>query len=467
MARVFLLAAVLSAAATGALSAADAPEEGFRLSYTAGHSDAAGRFMGGTELRNLQAHGGKLYAGVGYWEDRPGPEGLQGMQILVLERPDGHWRVDHSFDQRLPNGRPRHLAISALRDVTFATDGAGDALPRAVSILLAGSWDLSGSSEVFSRDDRTGGWTAMPLAGKRVPQGKIQQIRSIAGHRDRLTGVDHVFVGNDPYGIYRGHYDPSARGGIRWASEPELEIGAIKIEVYSGLSLPRVSGMAECNGVLFATIGHQLYRRVDGAVPRWELLYTNPKPGHSETGLRGLTAIPDPSGQDQTLLLAVEGSAARVLRVDPATGQETTEVDLIAHLSRTWQTRISYVIAGYNDMTLVPAPGGGTAVLIGFEAFIPPAAPTPPGHQKVDGLEAGAWYFVRQPDRRYDLRKIAGRHPTTGRHLVATRTIAPSPFSDEPDAIYFGGFDANKLPAHNTAWAFKTTRANALRPARP
>jgi hypothetical protein len=44
------------------------------------------RFMGGTELRNLAIHNGKLYAGGGYWEDRPGLEGPQDAAALVATR---------------------------------------------------------------------------------------------------------------------------------------------------------------------------------------------------------------------------------------------------------------------------------------------------------------------------------------------------------------------------------------------
>src|SRR5690349_6254742 len=98
------------------------------VSFEPGSRDNAGRFMGGTEIRVLAAHGGKLYAGNGYWEDRPGPEGVQGAQILALDGPGDHWRVDHTFDERLPNGRPRHLAVSALETVTFTTDGTGGPL---------------------------------------------------------------------------------------------------------------------------------------------------------------------------------------------------------------------------------------------------------------------------------------------------------------------------------------------------
>jgi hypothetical protein len=91
--------------------------------YTAGSRDEAGRFAGGTELRLLTRHEGRLYAGNGCWEDRPGPEGPQGAEILVLDAPGGRWRVGHAFEERLPNGRWRDLAVSALTEAVFATDG--------------------------------------------------------------------------------------------------------------------------------------------------------------------------------------------------------------------------------------------------------------------------------------------------------------------------------------------------------
>ena len=55
--------------------------------------------MGGTEMRTLVAHAGKLFAGNGYWMDEPGPEGMQGAEILVLDRPGGPWRVDDAFEE--------------------------------------------------------------------------------------------------------------------------------------------------------------------------------------------------------------------------------------------------------------------------------------------------------------------------------------------------------------------------------
>src|SRR6266446_5692113 len=76
----FHLPILLGSAATLALvsaSLAQAPQGDFAVSFTAGARDDAGRFMGGTEMRVLAAHGGRLYAGNGYWEDQPGPDRRQ------------------------------------------------------------------------------------------------------------------------------------------------------------------------------------------------------------------------------------------------------------------------------------------------------------------------------------------------------------------------------------------------------
>src|SRR5215471_16725211 len=87
-----------------AIPAAAALAADFEVSYQPGSRDDAGRFMGGTEMRVLAGHAGKLYAGNGYWEDTPGPEGRQGSQILVLDAPGARWA-----------DRPRFRRASARR----------------------------------------------------------------------------------------------------------------------------------------------------------------------------------------------------------------------------------------------------------------------------------------------------------------------------------------------------------------
>ena len=462
MRRSWTIGALAAAALSTLLPLEGRADDAVEVSFAAGARDATGAFMGGTELRNLVACDGRLYAGNGYWEDRPGEEGRQGAQILVFDAPGARWRVDHAFDDWISRGRRRDLAISALACITFATDGNGAALAAPVSMLLASAWDLTGATQVFSRDGGTGTWSAVTLAEDPPQPDFLPQIRAFTQHRDRVTGIDRVFAGQDPRGVFSGVYDPRAPGRIRWESRPELDISAIPTGDLPGLAgRLRVSSFAAANGVLYVAVGQRIYARTDGGDPSWGPVYTNPSVHKSETGLRGLTAIPNPAGAGEVLLAAVEGDASRIVRIDPWTGQETTDLDLDAFLDHEWGTRVSYVIAAYNDMTRLPDPRGGDALVMGIEAFIPKSSPRPAGHEVIDALEAGAWYLLRRPDGRYELREIAARHPETGLPLVAVRTIARSPFPGE-HALYFGGYDANKRPAHNTGWIFRAGTASVL-----
>jgi hypothetical protein len=355
----------------------------------------------------------------------------------------------------LTNGRPRDLAVGALAEAMFATDGAGAPLPHRSTLLVASTWDLTGAARVFTRDDATGSWLTATLAQDPPSADFLPQIRSLAGHRDRITGVDLVFAGHTPRGIYRGSYDASVPGSIRWNTTPELAAATVS-SGFSGLAgRLRVSSFAEANGRLYAAIGQQIYERLDGTAPQWRLVYANPRPGRSETGLRGLTAVPGRGGD--VLLAAVEGDAARIVRFDPRDGSEATELDLDDFLRRAWGMPVGYAIAAYNDMTKI-----GGAVLLGLMAFVPRAAPISAGHGVVDvgygQVESGAWYLVRWPDGRYDLRRVTAAF---GHPLVATRAILASPLANEA-AIYFAGYDANKAPIHDTAWIARAGVAAAL-----
>ncbi|HVH82409.1 MAG TPA: hypothetical protein VM782_23640 [Stellaceae bacterium] len=437
-----LLAALAVAISLGGPSQA----QEYSVSYAAGGRDAAGRFMGGTEMRLLVAHAGWLYGGNGYWEDQPGPEGRQAPQILVLDSPRAAWRVDHAFDERMGNGRPRDLAVGALFEAGFGTDGRGAALPQRVSLLIASNWDLTGATRVFTRDDATGAWIASTLAQDRPDANFLPQIRNFGTHRDRVTGADLVFAGQDPRGIFSGVYDPTVAGRLRWSTAPELDLSSVSTVGISGRNgYLRVTSFAEANSGLYAAVGQQIYERIDGPSPNWRLVYTNPRPGHSETGLRGLTAIPGPGGD--VLLAAVEGNAGRIVRIDPRTGGEANELDIADFLGRSWGMPVNYTITAYNDMAKI-----GGSLLMGVMAFVPRNAALPSGHAIVDvgygQVEAGAWYLIRSADAHYALRRVSADF---GHPLVAVRTIAQSPFANDA-AVYFGGYDANKAPAHNTAW---------------
>lgn len=443
----------LAVAALWLMAAGPAPGT-FTPSYVAGSRDTAGRFMGGTEVRAMVSHAGKLFAGNGLWKDSGGPEAMSGAQILVLDRQGAAWRVDTSFDDLLPGGRRRHLAVSALAEAVsalaeaaFRTDGQGHPLPSPRTVLLAATWDVTGARTVFVRDDATGAWAGTVLAQDRPMPGFLPQLRSFGTHHDAETGVDMVFAG-DTRGVFAGVYDA---GRIRWGGVPELALTDDMARA-SGLDRRvRISSFAEAGGRLFVAIGQQIWVRQDGASPTWRLLYTNPRLYYSQTGLRGLTAVTEPDGRP-ALLAAVEGNRSRIVRIDPDTGADATDLDLAGLLNRSWGTTVSYVIGAYNDMPRLP---GSDAVLIGLEAFIPPASPRPPGHTVLDvhgGLEGGGWFLIRHPGGRYDLQQVQPSGAFAGRPLVAVRVARASPFPDEAGVIYLGGYDANDVPAHNTAW---------------
>ena len=75
-------------------------------------------------LARIERHDPKLNAFIALMPEQE----RQGSQILVLDAPGARWQVDHDFDERLPDGRRRDLAVSALDEVRFATDGNGKPL---------------------------------------------------------------------------------------------------------------------------------------------------------------------------------------------------------------------------------------------------------------------------------------------------------------------------------------------------
>jgi hypothetical protein len=153
------------------------------------------------------------------------------------------------------------------------------------------------------------------------------------------------------------------------------------------------------------------------------------------------------------MLVTVEGTSPRVIRFDPNTNTGVTDLDLNSFVGAAWGTNLTdaYMIAAYNNMTLVNG-----EVLIGFESCIPPKSKIPSGQttyditdgSKSERLEYNAWYLSRTSSGTYSIHEIS--LPNYTRPMVSTRTIAVSAFSD--GEIYFGGFDANGGPTHDTAW---------------
>lgn len=412
---------------------------GFHRVYQAGVRDDSGRVLGGTEVMHLVPHRGRLYAALSTARNAPLPGDPEvGAQVVALDRERGAWRVDREYEVA-------HWRMT-LESVTFTRDGSGRALAAPAALLLAGPSDKRGDVYVDSRDDRSGEWTRMHL-GRGSGSG-VGSTRSFHVYRDKVTGDERVFAGTLQLGICSGVYAPDAPGQIRWASEPEL----------TGYTR-RAMGFSECNGRLYVAIKPDLYRRVDGEAPRWEKVYTIGEPliGIS-SGLRGLRAVARPSGPGQVLLAALEGDRCRVIRIDPDDGfRETVELDTLELLERRWGRRPTFATVAYDDFTAVASPRTGEPVLLaGLGATYSTRLETHPP----DAWVEDAWYLVRHADGRYDLRRIAAPELDPMPPLVATRSIAVSPF--DPDVLYFGGYDPNAKPARHTAWVFAASIDAAL-----
>lgn len=111
-------------------------------------------------------------------------------------------------------------------------------------------------------------------------------------YKDKVTGIEHLFITIGIWGIFSGVYDPAASGSIRWETVSEL-----------GLTTPRPLALIEANGSLLFSAGKRIYQRTDGPSPRWNMIVDESDlltgivvVNAAAGGIRGLTAIPAPNG---------------------------------------------------------------------------------------------------------------------------------------------------------------------------
>ncbi len=408
--------------------------QSWMCNFLAGRIGSADPLARGTKIVHIEAHKGRLYAGNGYWMDHP-YTAIPWAQVLAIDSPGDAWRIDHSLGAS-------HLRVTALKSVVFETDDLGNSLFEKVNLLLAGSDRRRGvrgmgESNIFTRDDESGSWVRTTLQSGR---GYRRMVRAFFVHRDGVTGVDRIFVSAGQLGIYSGVYDPALLGKIRW--DEASEFGPIKA---------RPMSFAEANGVLYASVGTSVYRRVDGQAPVWEEVYTDDTPySFEQAGIRGLTAVPSPAGKGESLLFS---HTDRIIRMDPEEDYAATvELKIDALLEKAWRRSIRgrSIIAAYSDMVPVTDPATGQTVhLMGVQSKVN-------GGQTFGEWYPGAAYLIRYPDLSYRVKEVNGRWKPGDPFLVAIRAIALSPFSEDAGQfLYFGGFDANFLDAHDTAWIYR------------
>jgi hypothetical protein len=429
--------------------------EPYSLSFAAGGYDAQGNFLGGTELMDLVAFQGKLYAGVGYWMDRPfllspwRPDPSPGAQVLVLDSRSSRWRQEVSFGQRDGEGALEHIRASALAVIQFHRFDASGNMAGPLAEMLTVGLDGKGGAAVYTQKS-PGIWE-----NTRLPPGP--SVRALAVHYDPIDRTEKLYAGGgrDSGIIYSGTYDPSAPGRIRWNHTPE----DIRLR-------HRVMSLVECNGALFAVAKPSIYRRND-RTKSWETIFSYPirdqfDESRYASGFRAPTCVNDgKQGKETDLLTSFEGVSGDILKVDPANEGAIIELHTRQFLIEQWGAPPPNrdIIAGYNDLPFVK--NSPSVWLFGLLAFSPRTSE-----------RNSAWFLSRSSDStpQYELhqvRPLPWPNRRSDSALWSVRAIAVSPFAeDQGKVLYLGGYDGHFKPDHNTAWLYRVGIATALEPYR-
>ncbi len=443
---------------------ADPASEPYSVSFEPGGYDQQGHFLGGTELINLVPYQGKLYAGVGYWLDKPdffpeNPDPSSGPQILVLDSRDGHWRQEAAFPQRNPStGKYLYRRPSSMGVIEFHMDGAGNKLDPPAQMLVVGVDGLYGG--VYTQK-APGVWedASYPFS---------TPLRTFAVRVDPVSGIEKLYVGAGrgetgirEGAIYSAVFDPTIPGRLRWNPSPE----------FAGFP-NRVLSMAECNQQLFFSAKPSIFGQ-NAASGAWSSFYDHPLAGFDASkyasGFRALTCIADPARPDErSLLTAFEGRPGQIMRFDFHDGKVVTELIvqdfLKSVLGEDWfyNTRPGGdFITAYNDMPVVQSSSGAVRLL----GLLP--------GKRLPSCKS-VFFLSRQENQghpAYQLHEVAplpSQYHRSDSDLWAVRTIAVSPFpEDQGKVLYLGGYDGHFKPDHNTAWMYRVGVDVALRPAKP
>lgn len=427
----------------------------FTKSFTAGTTDPNGNFMGGTEMRVLATHKGMLFGGIETWmDDTTGTcDPFIGAQIMRLESSMGLWKLDKHFNTFFPQNtgreRKRNEGITALESVIFKNDKNGVALTTPDTILIAAARDFTGILAVYTRNDNNGVWTETEVGT--IPNDTTGStdndgtIRSFILYRDPITGIDRIFAGSLPNGIISGAYDSSLPGKIEWDTIPEL----------TGF-VGRPMAFTVCNGDLYCAIAPSIYKR-NNSTATWSTIFTYPfnvSPGGS-SGLRGLTTVPNPNGAGQSLIAALEGTISKIYRITPGQSTPVIEIDIDTLMTSAFGFAGQYYVVANSEMTWITEPITGDSVLTITIQHHPA------------NIRDDAFYLIRKQVGNtitYSLKRIDNDVFSPLTILNSTRAIVPSPFTNDDNFVYLGGYDADNNISHNTAYALRASKSAFFSP---
>ncbi len=426
----------------------------WKKSFGAGNSDVNGEFMGGSEVLNLVAHKKKLYASVGYWEDETNVwyggsnPNLGWGQIICLDSADGTWKEDLDIGAY-------HLRPEVLKQVIFTMDLQGNLLSAPDTLLIAAAYSpnyFTGvvSARTFTRNDSNATWEQTLICQGGLPAGENYSIRDMHVYIDQITGIEQIYITVGTKGIFTGVYDPNSTGKIQWNVSPEF--GPVNI---------RPLGITAANNTLYFSSGNKLYKRNDGENPTYSVVHDfsdlNPNVNSAVGGIRGLSTISNPNGNDEALLLmwCPNGQSKGVIyRLEPDGGGGFNRIyeAKISQLVEDYLpgTNVSYLLGAYNEFYEFEDPNSNELYHIaGIEASIAGG-----NYPLWNGFYRGGMFVKRDNDMQYTIEEIDGLIGANDTALVANRCYVKSPFNND-DAIYFGGFDPNGNTSTNMAWIYK------------
>ena len=439
--------------------------EQWTRSYDAGYADASGAWAGGSEIMHLAAHGGRLFASNGYWVDARWeipPDGQkQSAQVLRLDSASREWQVDLDLGESNGLGL-QYMKGNILKSVTFTRDASGEPLPgpRSLLVMAAGAnFEGGGAVSAWVRDDSSGKW-AHTLVRHGSSNGGVRWVpRDMEVYRDKVTGIEHLFMSLGNPGIISGVYAPETPGKIRWSRHLEYPFPL------RGSFKTRPLGMAQANGSLFFSEGDSIYKRIDGERPGYtEILDLFADTDTDVGGIRGLTRVANPGGAGDSLLFLWapgERSRSQIKRLDPDGDAGYTlhdEAQIAELMANQLGVEVSYTLGAHNMMYPITDPSTGEiAHLIGFQGNI-----RGKDHLRWKGsaLYAGAMYAVRRADQKYSLHEVNNTYRPGKQILVSPRTFCLSPFGDGD--LYIGGHDSSRKISDNMAWVFSAPLAVAL-----
>jgi hypothetical protein len=434
-------------------------------SYNSGYNDENGAYAGGSEIMHLAAHKARLYAANGYWLDArwviPPDAEKQSAQVLRLDAANGKWQVDLDTGKANSFGL-RYMKGNILKSVTFARDGTGKPLPQTQDLLVmsAGArFEGGGAVSVWVRNDDRGTWSH-DLVRHGPSAGGVRWVpRDMEVYRDKVTGVDRLFLLLGNPGVISGVYDASLPTKIRWDRHLEFPF------LTQGKLRTRPLGIAVANGSLFFSESSSIYRRNDGEKPTYTKIINLDRDTDTDVGgIRGLTAIKNPKGPGQSLLLlwAPGGrSKSEVKRLDPdGAGGYTlhNEANMADLMSKKLGVTVTYSLGAHNMMYPVVDPVTKETVhIIGFQGNIR-------GKDKLrwqgSALYAGAMYAIRTADGKYSVQEVNNTYAPGKTVLVSPRAFCLSPFGD--NQLFIGGHDSSNRISDDMAWIFKAPLEVAL-----